>query len=117
MSLRLLFDEQTPRETANRLSEHFDVERVVTVSELGSGTNDDVIWRYAVEHDRNVVSEDPHFIDGEADPGEGTYPGVIFCTNRSPEVIHDAVRELGRYYSTVDLADRQGPVYVPGRWS
>jgi predicted nuclease of predicted toxin-antitoxin system len=78
MTLRLLFDEQTSKEAASRLSEHFDVERVVTVSELGPGADDDEIWPYAVEHDRTVVTEDPHFLDGEADPGDGTYPGVIF---------------------------------------
>lgn len=116
MTLRLLFDEQPSRDTATRLSEHFDVERVVTVSELGPGTDDKVIWRYAVEHDRAVVTEDPDFIDGSADPEEDTYPGVIFCTNRSPQVVHDAVRRISEYHSTAELAARREPVYVPGRW-
>lgn len=116
MTLRLLFDEQMSRDTATRLAEHFDVERVVTLSELGPGTADEMIWRYAVDHDRNIVTEDPDFLDGSADPGDGTYPGILFCTNRDSQVIHDAIRRLSEYHSTAELVDRREPVYVPGRW-
>jgi predicted nuclease of predicted toxin-antitoxin system len=111
----LLFDEQTSREVARRLSELCDVERVVTVPELGAGADDDEIRTYAVENDRNVVTEGPDFIDGSAGPGASTYPKVIFCTDRSSEAIDDAIRELGRFYSTEDRSDRENPVYVPGQ--
>ena len=114
MTLRLLFDEQTSREVARRLSELCDVERVVTVPELGAGA-DDEIRTYAVENDRNVVTEGPDFIDGSAGPGASTYPKVIFCTDRSSEAIDDAIRELGRFYSTEDRFNRENPVYVPGQ--
>ena len=116
MSLRLLFDEQMPKEAVDRLEGRFEVFRVVMLPVLGIGTDDSDIWRFAVQENRVVVTMDTDFLDGEADPGEGTYPGVIFCTDRSPQVINDAIRELGRYYSSADLADRQEPVYVPGRW-
>ena len=83
----MLLDEQTSREVARRLSELCDVERVVTVPELGAGADDDEIRTYAVENDRNVVTEGPDFIDGSAGPGASTYPKVIFCTDRSSEAI------------------------------
>ena len=51
MTLRLLFDEQMPRDVADRLADYFDTERVVAVSELGVSADDTEIWSYAVEHD------------------------------------------------------------------
>lgn len=115
MTLRLLFDEHMAGTVADRLSEHFNVERVVEVSALGASA-DDEIWSYAVENDRTVVTMDRHFLDGTADPGNDTYPGVIFTTTRNSEAIYRAIRAVGRYYSTDDLADRKGAVYVPGQW-
>ena len=76
----------------------------MTVPELGAGA-DDEIRTYAVENDRNVVTEDPDFIDGSADPGTGMYPGVIFCTDRSSEVSDDVIvgptGYVGRYHGFV----------------
>lgn len=62
MAYRILADENVERASANYLRKlGHDVERLDDVPELGLGTDDERIARYAREHDRLILTQDDDF--------------------------------------------------------
>ena len=80
MGLYLLCDEHVDKKRFYpKLNNRYTTKHVVDVPQLGSGTDDPDIWRYAVANDYNVLTNDTHFKpNGSANPNNGTHPGVIY---------------------------------------
>lgn len=110
--LRLLFDHHAGGELYDRLSANraFDIERVRIVESLGPRATDPDIWRYAVRTSRVVLTNDQHFIDGTADPGEETHPGVIQYVQYDWAAIAEAIKTV---MDTEDITDGT-ELFVPG---
>lgn len=75
-TLSLLFDEDTEQKLA-RLCEKdgHDVERVVTVPELGDGTKDPEVREYAKREDRIIVAHDDDHVGVD-------HAGVFYAPNQ-----------------------------------
>lgn len=116
--LRLLLDQHAGGELYDRLSasDAFDMELVRDVESLGSKADDDEIWRYAVENDRVVLTNDRHFVDGTADPGDGTHPGVIRYTNYDWPAVTEAVERIEAMMDTDEMAENRAELRVPTGW-
>lgn len=115
---RLLFDQHAGGELYDRLSasDAFDIELVRDVESLGPRVDDTAIWRYAVENRRVVLTNDEHFVDGDANPGDGTHPGVIRYRGHDWAAITEAIENIEQQTTTDEMAE-YGTVYrVPGRW-
>lgn len=116
--LRLLLDQHAGGELYERLTanERVDVELVRDTEGLGPEADDDEIWRYAVENNRVVLTNDRHFVNGTADPGDGTHPGVIRYTVYDWSAITEAIEAIEQQTTTEQMAE-YGAVYrVPGEW-
>ncbi len=62
MTYRILTDGNVERATVNYLRKlGHDVERLDDVTELGLGSEDEAIARYAREHDRLILTQDDDF--------------------------------------------------------
>lgn len=76
MALRLLCDEHVGKvELYPRLSAVFTTNHVLDEPTLGSDADDTDIWSHASVIDFYVFTNDTHFVDGTAVPGDGTHPG------------------------------------------
>lgn len=115
--LRLLFDHHAGRELHDRLSASraLDIERVHDVELLGPTATDPDIWRYAVRTDRVVLMNDQHFIDGTADPGAETHPGVIQYVEYDWAAIAEAIENIEAVMNTEDITDGT-ELFVPTGW-
>lgn len=116
--LRLLFDQHADGEIYDRLSasDAFDIERVRDIDSLGPRADDVEIWRYAVENNRVVFTNDEHFIDGTADPDNGTRTGVILYENYDWAVIAAAVERIEGVVTTERMAEDGIEFHVPTGW-
>lgn len=84
MQLSFLLDENVEADLAHKLArEGHDVDRVVEIDELGRGTPDCEVRRYARETDRIIVTYDDHF----ADP-DGNHVGVFYCPDQQLPVFN-----------------------------
>lgn len=97
MVYRILADENVERATVNYLRKlGHDVELLDEVSELGLGTEDESIARYAREHNRLVLTQDDDFFTELA--VERT-AGVLFQKDQtlSAREVGDIIHEMSRY--------------------
>jgi predicted nuclease of predicted toxin-antitoxin system len=117
--LRLLFDHHAGDELYDRLSasEAFDIERVRDIDSLGPRADDPDIWRYAVENNRVVLTNDKHFTDGTADPNDGTHPGVIRYVEYDWSAVTEAIENIEAVIDTDDIAGYGTELYVPTEWT
>jgi len=77
LTLSFLFDEDTEAEFAQLCAnDGHDVRRVVSVPELGSGTDDSQVEAYARSDDRIVVTHDDDFVR------ETRSVGVFYAPNQ-----------------------------------
>lgn len=116
MTLKLLLDEQIGRHIQKELNRRVYTKHVVDVSALGSGASDKNIWQYAVQNDYIVFSMDSHFVDGTADPNNGTHPGIIKCNTRNVQTIGDKIRKINSHLTHRTIVDNDLELYVPGSW-
>jgi len=116
--LRLLFDRHAGGELYDRLlaSDAFDVERVRDVDSLEPNASDPDIWRYAVETERVVLTNDGDFTDGTADPGDGTHPGVIQYVEYDWAAIAGAIENIEAVMDTEGIAGYGTELFVPTGW-
>jgi predicted nuclease of predicted toxin-antitoxin system len=116
--LRLLFDQHAGGEIYERLSssDAFDIELIRNIDSLGPRAGDTEIWRYAVENNRVVLTNDQHFIDGTADPGDGTHPGVILYENYDWAAIDEAIERIEAVMNTEQMAENRVEFHVPTGW-
>lgn len=113
--LRLLFDQHAGGEIYDRLSSNdaLGVEFVRDVESLGPRADDTEIWCYAVENNRAVFTNDQHFIDGTADPGDGTHPDVILYDSYEWAAIAEAVGRIEQVMTTEQMAENSVEFHVP----
>jgi len=112
MTLRLLCDEHVGDPVYPMLADRFDLEHVLGV--LGPGTPGKDIWRYAVEGNRIVFTNDRDYVDGAADPGDETHPGVIFYSGEAWEEVIDAMSSIDRSMTTDKIIAGNLELFVPG---
>lgn len=117
MTLRLLCDEHVGGAIHAMLDSRFDTERVVDSPVLGPSADDTAIWRYADENGYVVFTNDRHFVDGTANPEDGTYPGVILYTVTNWKEVFRAVCAVATQMSQREIEDLGRAVYVPGSWT
>ena len=80
MQVSFLLDENIAAPLADKLDKAgHDVERVVNVSELGEGVNDNSICRYALQENRLIVTSDDDFVQMHAD----SHSGVFYVPDQS----------------------------------
>jgi predicted nuclease of predicted toxin-antitoxin system len=112
MAYRIPADENVERATVNYLRKlGHDVERLDDVAELGLGTEDEAIVRYAREHDRLILTQDDDFFT-ELDIEDTA--GILFQQDQtlSTREVGDAVHELSQYLDRSDVTLE----YVSGNW-
>ncbi|PSP42845.1 hypothetical protein BRC68_09975 [Halobacteriales archaeon QH_6_64_20] len=80
----------------------------------GPGTPDKDIWRHAVEGDRIVFTNDRDYVDGTADPDDGTHPGVILYSGEAWNEVIDAMRSIDRSMATSEIIAGDLELFVPG---
>ncbi|MCH7659399.1 MAG: DUF5615 family PIN-like protein [Euryarchaeota archaeon] len=114
ITLRIPCDEHVDPELRKALDTEHKTEHVLAVDELGAGTDDDVIWEYAVEHRYFVLTNDRDFIDGTVQRIE-EHPGVL--RYRGQPTIGDVlrvIRAIDTYLSTEEIAGVE--FRVPDEW-
>lgn len=118
MAIRLLCDEHVGKaEFYPRLKSEFTVKHVLDEPDLGAGSDDEEIWSHADDINFNVFTNDTHFLDGTADPGDGSHPGVIIYDDfASYDDIIAALEVIDGVMSTSKIADRGDLHFVPGQW-
>jgi len=80
MQVSFLLDENIAAPLADKLDKAgHDVKRVVDVSELGEGIDDNTIRRYAVEENRLIITSDDDFVQMPAE----SHSGVFYVPNQS----------------------------------
>lgn len=114
MSLELLVDAHVGGTLYSRLDSDFRIVRVVDV--LHPDAPDIDIWRYAVDNDLIVFTNDPDFVNGSANPNNGTHPGIIRYKGRNWKKIHQAVLVIDSHYTQAQIADNSLELFVPGHW-
>lgn len=78
-TLSLLFDEDTEQKLAHLCEKDgHDVERVVTVPELGAGTKDSEVRGYAKREDRIIIAHD----DDHVGVDTSDHAGVFYAPNQ-----------------------------------
>ena len=103
MTYRILTDENVERATVNYLRKlGHDVEHLDDVTDLGLGSEDKSIARYAREHDRLILTQDDDFFTELA--VEDTV-GVLFQRDQtlSTREVGDAVHEMSQYLDQSDI--------------
>ena len=98
-TLRLLTDEHISLALVRALRDRgWDVVRVVEEPRLGQGTSDDVVFAFAVEEQRVVLSSDAHasWRPRGAIEASWPFPGMIVWTQRSRNrmSLGDAIAQL-----------------------
>lgn len=112
MRLRFLLDEDTERALATKLRRAgHDVERVVDVDALGTGTADAEVRAYARRSDRILVTHDADH-DAVASPE----PGVFYCPNQRLSSF-DVFRVVQRVVAAYPDREQLPPtVYLTEAW-
>ena len=103
MAYRILADENIERGTVNYLQKlDHDVERLDDIGELGLGTDDGPIARYARENDRLILTQDDDFVT-KLDIEDTA--GVLFQRDQtlSTREVGDAVHEMSQYLDQSDV--------------
>jgi predicted nuclease of predicted toxin-antitoxin system len=91
--------------------------------QLGQGTADSVVWKYAVRKNLNVLTADTDFKpSGSANPNNGSWPGVIFYDDSASQSrVLDALRTVGQTLNSNQIStlheNQQRPIYIPGKWA
>jgi hypothetical protein len=123
MTLYLLCDELVDRKRIYpKLSARFITEHVQDVPQLGSGADDSELWRYAVASNCNVFTGDTHFKpNGNADPNNGTHPGVIYYDDSlAVDKLIKGVEKINNAMTSQQIADiglnQNQLVYLPDGW-
>jgi predicted nuclease of predicted toxin-antitoxin system len=112
MAYRILADETVERATVNCLRKlGHDVERLDDVVELGLGSDDGPIARYARSHDRLILTQDDDFFT-ELDIEDTA--GVLFQRDQtlSTREVGNAVHEMSQYLDQSDVTLE----YVSRNW-
>jgi predicted nuclease of predicted toxin-antitoxin system len=112
MAYRILTDENVERATVNYLRKlGHDVERLDDVTELGLGSEDESLARYAREHGRLILTQDDDFFT-ELDVKDTA--GVLFQRDQSLSTreVGDAVHEMSQYLDQSDIVLE----YVSRNW-
>ena len=116
MTFRLLLDEMTEASLAGycRKLDH-DVERDVTVSELGPGTEDRDIVAYAVRTDRLLVTYDDDFL---RDHDALSRIGVLFQHNdrTSPFETANIIDGVADNVDQKQVLAHDEPFYLTSNW-
>lgn len=122
--LKLICDEHVGRKSLYpRLKSEVYCQHVQDQPQLGAGTPDREIWKYAARNNLTVFTNDGHFKPGgAANPGNGTWPGVIYYDSDVPASKHqDAVRAIATQMSTKQIAtyhkDKHNILFSPGKWA
>lgn len=119
MALRLLCDEHVGKSSFYpQLRNRFTTKHVLDESQLGAGTADDVIWDYGVNVNFNVLTADEDFVTTDANPGNGTHPGVIYYDDDKP--FQNLIRALEGLKSTVSssaISSNDLVLYIPSHWT
>jgi len=112
MHLRLLLDENVEADLGRKLArEGHDVQRVVEIDDLGPGTPDDEIRRYARETDRIILTYDDHFADPDDD-----HAGVFYCPDQRLSAF-DVFRIVTAVTDAYDRREDLPPVvYLSENW-
>jgi predicted nuclease of predicted toxin-antitoxin system len=113
MQLRFLLDEDTERRLKSELSKAgHDVERVVTVDELGTGSDDTEVREYAVETDRIIVTHDDDFLTFSHD----SHAGVFYVPDQrlSAHQIFSIIQAVADAYESREQI--QSVVYLTEKW-
>lgn len=115
--LNLLADAHVGGPLYSRLEQdrRFNVERVVDV--LDPDENDDEIWRYAVENDRIILTNDVHFVNGAANPTEDTHAGIIRFIGQDWRRIHQALIQVHHHCTHEQIVEEGLKIRVPGTWA
>lgn len=112
--MRFLCDEDTDADIAEYLSkEGHDVERVVTVEELGSGSDDAAVMRYARSTIRTILTHDSDYTD----PGLAEHHcGVFYVPDQRKPAIdqYRVVSGILEQYS--DREDMPPVVFLTDEW-
>ena len=113
MRVAFLLDENIAAPLADKLAKAgHDVERVVAVSELGEGVDDVAICRYAVEHDRLIVTSDDDFVQMSVD----SHSGVFYVPDQSLET-HELYHIIQRVVEVYPDRDAMKAVtYITTDW-
>ena len=112
MAYRILADENVERATVNYLRKTgHDVKRLNDVAELELGAGDELIARYAREHDRLILTQDDDFFT-ERDVEDTT--GVLFQRDQtlSTREVGNAVHEMSQHLDQSDVTLE----YVSRNW-
>lgn len=116
MAFRLLFDEMAEAAVADycRKLGH-DVERVVAVSDLGTGTDDGEIVAYAVRETRILVTYDDDFLGGHEALDR---IGVLFGRDdrMPPMKVASVVDAIASHMDHQQIVDHDEPVHLTTEW-
>ncbi len=116
MTFRLLLDEMTEASLADYLEKlGHDVERVVEVSDLGGGSDDDEIVRYAEREDRLLVTYDDDFlVDQEA----LSKVGVLYQPDdrTAPFETANIIDAVDGYVDQQQIVEHDGAFHLTENW-
>lgn len=115
MAFRLLLDEMTEARLATYCQKlNHDVERVVTVQELGSGSDDAAIVAYAERESRVLVTYDDDFLGHEA----LNRIGVLFQPDdRTPPFeTANIIDAISQHVSSEQLVESEYPFHLTTAW-
>jgi len=113
MAYRLILDEHVEHEVVHRLENYgHDVQHVDFVPELGKGTADHPIARYARDTDRVIVTYDDDFV---LEVDEQTYGAVLYFADATLSVgqVADIIHAVSRTYPQAEL---RGLEYIGEDW-
>lgn len=118
MPLRLLCDEHVGKKSFfPQLKRNFSATHSTNISKLGKGASDTEIWKHAVDLNFNVLTADDHFINGNADPGDGTHPGVILYEDDAQiNSLVSALLGVDNLLSSSMIASNDMTVHIPDGW-
>jgi len=118
MALRVLCDEHVGKKSFYRqLRRKFTARHVLDVPALGRGSSDTDIWNHAININFNVLTADSHFVDGTANPGNGTHPGILFYDDdaKISECV-TALEAIETHLSSSQIASNDDEIYIPDGW-
>jgi predicted nuclease of predicted toxin-antitoxin system len=112
MAYRILADENVERATVNYLRKlDHDVQRLDDIAELGFGSDDGPIARYARKHGRLILTQDDDFF---TELNVEDTAGVLFQRDLtlSTREVGDSVHEMSQYLDQSDITLE----YVSRNW-
>lgn len=113
MELRFLLDEDTERDLAIKLRRAgHDVKRVVETDDLGPGTKDPEIRKYARLNNRIIVTHDDDHVSVPYD----RHAGVFYGPNQrlSSFTLFQIIQQVTKHYSS--RAEMPPVVYLTEDW-